>query len=46
MQKYRSFIDLSIYLAFTLLNNLQCKVLKLADKPSCLGGGEKRTNAR
>jgi hypothetical protein len=23
-----------------------CRVLKLADKPSCLGGGEKRINAR
>lgn len=30
---------------FTLLKLLQCKVLKLADKPSCLGGGESRINA-
>jgi hypothetical protein len=29
-----------------LHHNSQCKVLKLADMPSCLGGGEKRTNAK
>jgi hypothetical protein len=29
-----------------LHHNSQCKVLKLADKPSCLGGGEKRINAK
>ena len=29
-----------------LLENLQCRVLKLADKPSCLGGEEQRRNAR
>jgi hypothetical protein len=23
----------------------QCRVLKLADKPSCLGGGDQRINA-
>gem|GEM_PF-3927593 len=39
------YVELLFSYSLTLLNNTQCRVLKLADKPSCLGGGDSRINA-
>ena len=33
-------------ISIPLLKNLQCRVLKLADKPSFLGGGESKDKRR
>lgn len=35
---------LCIVVSRTIYDNLYCRVLKLADMPSCLGGGEFKIN--
>ena len=40
------YVELMFSNSLTLLNNTQCRVLKLADKPSCLGGGDSDLTSR